>query len=244
VKLISSGMTALVLLAAHQEKAPAPPAAANPAVPRPAIAAIVDAFRDHRLVGLGDAHGNTLGDAFRLSLIRDPGFRSVVSDIIVESGNSRYQDLADRYVRGEDVARDQLQRIWLDTTQQHVASLDVPELFTLVRELNKSVPADRRLRVLLGEPPIDWERLKTADDYRAWEALDSSSRDVFGAELVRREVLSKNRRALALYGAGHFFRKVVSQSIVTLLEPRDTKVFTIWTNAALELSTLQSDVTS
>ena len=111
-----------------------------------------------------------------------------------------------------------------------------------MRVLNASEAPDRRLRILLGEPPIDWDALKTADDYRAWTAQPISSRDVFGVELIRREVLSKNRRALALYGAGHFFRKVANRSIVTLLEGSQTKLFTIWTNVAFELASVQPDV--
>ena len=55
-------------------------------------------------------------------------------------------------------------------------------------------------------------------------------------------MLAKNRRALALYGAGHFFRKVVDRSMVTILEGAQTRVFTIWTNAAFELSSAQADV--
>jgi hypothetical protein len=242
MKLLLGGIAALLLLASLHDIGAGQEPPASPAVPRAAIAAIVDAYREYRIVGLGDAHGNQLGEAFQLALIRDPGFRAVVNDIIVESGNFRYQDLADRFVRGENVPPEALQRIWVDTTQQQVASLDVPELFMTVRALNASAPAEGRLRILLGEPPIEWERLKTADDYKTWEAQPTSDRDWFGAELVRREVLAKNRRALALYGAGHFFRKVVNQSLVTILEGSQTKVFTIWTNAALELASVQADV--
>ena len=232
MKLLSLGLVPLLLLAVSQERA----------VPRPAIAAIVEAYRQYQIVGLGDAHGNELGEAFQLSLVRDPSFRAAVNDIVVESGNSRYQDLADRFVNGETVAPEALQRIWLDTTQQQAVSLEVSELCTTVRALNASAPAGRRLRILLGEPPIEWDRLKTADDYKTWDAQPTSSRDTFAAELIKREVLAKNRRAIAFYGAGHFFRKVVSQSLVTILEGSQTKVFTIWTNAALELSSLQADV--
>jgi hypothetical protein len=237
MKLLAVGIAALLLFAGTQDTP-------RPAAPRPAIAAIVEAFGQHRIVGLGDAHGNELGEAFQLALVRDDSFRAVVNDIIVESGNSRHQDVADRFTRGENVDPESLRRIWLDTTQQQAASLEIPPLFTAVRTLNASAPKDRQLRILLGEPPIDWERLKTADEYKAWEAQPASSRDGFAAELVRREVLAKNRRALALYGAGHFFRKVVSESIVTILEESQTKVFTIWTNAALELSSVQPDVKS
>jgi hypothetical protein len=216
----------------------------RPAVPRPAVAAIVEAFHKYRIVGLGDAHGNRLGEAFQQALVTDPGFLAVVDDVLVESGNSRYQDLADRFVRGEEVAPAALRRIWLDTTQQQAASGDVPALFTAVRTLNASRPANRRLRILLGEPPVAWESLKTADDYKAWQDSPESSRDGFGAGLIRREVLAKNRRALALYGAGHFFRKVIDRSLTTILERAETKVFTIWSNAALELSSVQPDVST
>jgi hypothetical protein len=49
------------------------------------------------------AHANEQGHAFRLSLIRDPRFRETVDDIVVEFGNARYQNLMDRFIRGEDV---------------------------------------------------------------------------------------------------------------------------------------------
>jgi hypothetical protein len=239
VKHLRAGV-ALLLAGVHGAVGQAP--AVRSAAPRPAVAAVVDAFREHRVVGLGDAHGNRLGDAFRLALIRDPGFLAAVDDVVVEVGNSRYQDLADRFVRGEAVDAASLQKIWLDTTQQQAVTLGVPELFTAVRALNASRPVGRKLRILLGEPPIDWDSLKTRGDYEAWEAAPASSRDAFGAELIRREVLAKKRRALALYGAGHFFRKVVDRSLVTLLEGSDARPFTIWTNVGLELSTVQADV--
>jgi len=214
-----------------------------PARPLDAKTAIFEAFRQHAVVAIGDAHGNQQGDAFRLALIRDPRFATVVNDVLIESGNSRYQEVLDRYVlRGEDVPRDALQRIGLDTTQQHVASLEVPELFGAVRGINGSLPQDRRLRILLGEPPIDWERMRTPEELKAWDASPAANRDVFGVELIRSEVLARNRRVLALYGAGHFFRKVISESMVTLLEEGKTKPFTIWTNAAAEMSAFQSDV--
>ena len=231
----------VLLVAACASMASQPAPQGSGATPLKPIDAILEAFRDYRLVGIGDAHGNRLGEAFQQSLIRDSRLPMLVNDIVMESGNSRYQEVADRYIRGESVPRDSLQRIWLDTTQQHLASLEIPLVFSAVREVNMSLPPDRRIRVLLGEPPIDWDRMKTKDDLRAWSASPDSSRDGFAADLVRREVLTKNRRGLLLYGAAHFFRRVVHQSIVTLLEPQ-IPVFTVWTNAATELAALQPDV--
>lgn len=55
-------------------------------------ARIIEAFRTHDIVALGEgAHNNEQGHAFRLSLIQDPAFARVVNDIVVEFGNARYQ---------------------------------------------------------------------------------------------------------------------------------------------------------
>jgi len=243
----------LVLTSAAPSTSGAPqpvPAAAKPAAPqaKPAapvepVAAILEAFGSHQLVALGDAHGNEQGAAFQRTLIRDPRFAEVVQDIVVEVGNSRHQALMDSFISGQDVPADALRRVWLDTTQQQAASLEMPELFKTVRDLNASRPRERQLRVLLGEPPIDWDKIRTAADLRRWELEPLSGRDVFAADLIRREVLGKQRRALALYGAGHFFRKNVDHSLVSLLEDaRATKAFTIWTNAAADMAAMQPDV--
>lgn len=258
---LSIVMLALLLIVPQQRasaQTPAPAsapataaAAARPAVPLDAVTAVLDAFRQHALVGIGDAHGDRQGEAFQLALVRDLRFAALVNDIVMESGNSRHQAVVDKFVRGEEVPPDALRRAWLDTTQQ-VVSLEVPELVTAVRRVNASLAPDRRLRVLLGEPPIDWERIRTSDELRQWEASPEANRDAFVVDLIRREVLAKNRRALLLYGAGHLFRKVINQSIVTLFESGQMQgaqaaqvkmtVLTIWTNAAAEMSTMQADV--
>jgi hypothetical protein len=59
---------------------------------------------------------------------------------------------------------------------------------------------ERRLRILLGDPPIDWDPVKAKGDPGKWVAL----RDTFPAELIEREVLAKHRRALVVFGNMHF----------------------------------------
>src|SRR5918995_6751529 len=95
-------------------------ASSPPAVPLEPIAAILDAFKTHQIVALGEGgHGNEQGHAFRLSLIRDPRFAQVVNDIVVEFGNSRYQEIIDEFVSGSDVPYASLRKVWQDTTQPH-----------------------------------------------------------------------------------------------------------------------------
>src|SRR5436190_19923307 len=134
--------------------------ASRAAVPVEPIAAILDAFRSHTIVALGEgAHGNMPGHSFRLSLIRDSRFPDIVNDIVVEFGNARYQVVMDRFVRGEAVPDEVLRPVWRDTTQT-TAVWDIPiyeEFFRAVRHVNASRPPARQLRVLLGDAPIEGE---------------------------------------------------------------------------------------
>jgi hypothetical protein len=173
-----------------------------PAVPVEPVSAILDAFQTHPIVALGEGpHGNEQGHAFRLALIRDPRFAATVNDIVVECGNGRYQTLMDRFVNGSNVSDDALRHVWQDTTVT-TSGCDRPiyeEFFRAVRALNASLTADRRIRVLLGDAPIDWSRVKTREDVHRWGLV----KDQHAADVVLKEVLAKHRRALVIYGDGH-----------------------------------------
>ena len=119
-------------------------AAGLPAADPPAVGvdAVLDALRGHPVVALGDNHGNEQVHALRLALIRDPRFQALVNDIVVEFGTARYQDVMDRFVRGEEVPYPALRRVWQDTTQPEY-EWDLPiyeEFFRAVRKVNESAP--------------------------------------------------------------------------------------------------------
>ncbi|MEQ1945973.1 MAG: hypothetical protein ABL995_02215 [Bryobacteraceae bacterium] len=218
---------------------------ALPAVPLEPIAAIVDAFRSHDIVAMDEGnHGNEQGHAFRVSLIRDERFIRSVNDIVVEVGSARYQDVMDRFTAGEDVPYSDLRKVWEDITQPH-GPADRPiyeEFFRAVREVNASLPRERRLRVLLGEPPIDWDTVRTRDELWQWLL----QRDTHAVEVIHREVLAKGRHALVVYGGMHLLRKPPEDGpgIVSRLERDGTKVFSIWTNTYADVVALQADAIS
>jgi hypothetical protein len=214
----------------------------KPAVPLEPISAILDAFKTHEIVALADAHGNDQNHAFRLALIRHPRFALTVNDIVIELGNARYQSVADEFVRGGNVGPEDLRHIWRDTTVPTAGNnyLMIEELLRTVREVNTTLPRERQLRVLLGDPPIDWARVHTHDEHTQWIAM----RDSYPAARIEVEVLAKSRRALVLYGQRHFQRQNIdsnfdmehwqAQTIVSLLEAATpTKVFTIWQEDSL-----------
>jgi hypothetical protein len=189
------------------------------------IGAIIDPFTSHSVVALSEDHGNEQGHAFRLELIRDTRFGVVVNDIVVEFGNALYQERMDRFIRGEDVPYAELREVWQNTTQAH-SVWDRPiyeEFFRTVRSVNASLPRERQLRVLLGDPPVDWKAV-TAGTQRLAPLM--ADRDRFPAALIHREVLATRRRALVIYGGNHLFR--AGRSLVRELERMSgTRVFTV-----------------
>jgi hypothetical protein len=211
-------------------QAPEPP----PARPTDPVAVIANALRTYAVVALGEgAHEGEQDAAFRLKLLRDATVQAAANDIVTECGNSRYQEVMDRYVAGRDIPPETLRRIWEDSIVASPVcdSRVYRDLFTVVREINATKPPERRLRVLLGGPPIDWQAVRSFADIVRWE----EDRDRFVADVIGREVLSKGRHALALYGRMHVPLKnertnfQSADYFVALLEASGVKVFKIWT---------------
>jgi hypothetical protein len=227
-----------------QTSAPVPPAPVEP------MTAILDAFRTHDIVGLTDPHGNVQMQAFLLSLIRDARFPAVANDIVIETASARYQDAIDRFVRGEYVPRDVLRKAWEDHTVPGIGT-QTEELIRAVRTMNASLVEGRRLRLIAGDPPIDWENVTSRQDHHRWIEL----RDSYPADLIRRQVLDRGRRALVIYGQGHLQRRQIvsnydmstweAQTVASLIE-RDAgiRIFNVWSVMGKDTTAVPDDVTS
>ena len=163
-------------------------------------------------------HGAGGTREFLKTLVHHPRFAGAVNDIVVEFGNARFQALADRYVFGEPVAREELKQIWEDTTiVSGVWTAPMYEgMLADIRALNESLPPSRRVRVLLGDPPIDWSVVRgpADEDMNDW-------RDAHFAWVVEEQVMKKHRRALIWIGGAHISRQVrFPNSLIHLLDRR------------------------
>ena len=232
--LIASA-SAMAMAVAQQAGISAAAVAAAAARPRPAVEAILDAFAEYNVVALGEGpHGNEAGHRFRVSLIRHPRFPATVNDIVVEFGTARHQAVMDRYLAGENVPRKSLRRAWQDTTVPG-PTWDRPiyaQFFAEVRALNATLPAERKIRVWLGDAPIDWDAVRGPADVHKFGV----AKDGHDGELVKREVLAKGRKALIIFGDGHLQgRGFAPGSLTNVLErpPDAVKIFAIAATTAV-----------
>jgi hypothetical protein len=184
-----------------QQPVPAPAASMPPSV-RDATASMVDAINTHTIVMFGETHANKQEYAWLCSLVRDPSFHARVDDIVVEFGNSLYQKSVDRWIAGEDVPIAQVEKAWRNVIGSvGPVSPVYAEFYHAVRESNQ-MPGSHKVRLLLGDPYADWEKIKDAEGLGPF----ITHRDEWYAQVVNDEVLAKGHRALLIMGAGHFRR--------------------------------------
>lgn len=154
------------------------------------VQTLISAFDHTDILALGESHWRKSDSDLRIRLVRHPEFAKKVHSIVVEFGSTAYQPILDRYVRGEDVSFADLQKVWRNTTQTNGVweSPVYAEFFAAVREVNKKLPADRRVRVFAGDPP------------------PGGARDFSAASILKEQVLDKGGKALLVYGSGHLYR--------------------------------------
>ncbi len=95
--------------------------------------------------------------------------------------------------------------MWRDTTQ--VAAWDAPvyaEFFAAVREVNQKLPPLRRLHVIAGDAPIDWDKVKTKQDIEPFLA-----RRRFPVS-INHVAVQAGQKALVIYSDGRLRRPALS----------------------------------
>jgi hypothetical protein len=176
------------------------------AVPSPKVAKATDgifaAFQSHPLVGLGEWHGMAQELDFYSTLVRDPRFAREVGNVVLETGDAAQQAVVDRYVNGENVPYIELRKVWTDTVGWFPTVLPLGSInfYAAIRAINLRLLPQNRIKVWLGEPPIDWPQVKTKAD---WLPIEDQ-RDNHPVALIEREILGKGKKALVIYGADHF----------------------------------------
>ena len=155
---------------------------------------LISAFDQADIVALGEWHGRIRLDSdLRIALVRHPDFAKKVRSIVVEFGSTTEQSTLDRYIRGENVSRAQLEQVWKTTTQAPNGIWDQPiyaDFFAAIRDVNSRLPADARIRVFGGDPGPG----------------DNRSRETAAVSVLKEQVLQKHGKALVIYGAVHFYR--------------------------------------
>jgi len=154
------------------------------------VQTLIAVFDQADIVALGEAHGRRADSDLRIALVRHPDFAKKVRFIVVEFGSTTEQATLDRYIQGENVSRAQLERVWKTTSNGVWDSPIYADFFRAVRDVNATLPAALRIRVLGGDPG----------------PTDQRDRETAAVAVIEELVLAKHAKALVIYGAAHFYR--------------------------------------
>lgn len=182
------------------------------------VETILSQFTRSDVVALGEWHWTQEDSDLRIQLVRHPQFPEKVRLVVTECGNALHQTVLDRYVNGENVPQQEFQKLLRDVTSPGGCDSPVYEQFLQeIQKINRSLPLDRKIHVLAGDHPIDWENILSSQDWRQI----SESRDSFASTLIAHEILKKQQKALIVYGAGHIYRNMIDsapRNLVSLLD--------------------------
>jgi hypothetical protein len=211
ILVIACIATIVTLPARAQNPGPLP----SPRV-QPAIDGIIGAFASHPLVGMDDNHGLAQEEDFYAALVRDPRFAKEVGNVVVEFGGAAAQPIIDRYVNGEPVPYSELRKVWTQVVGwiPTVTGLGYMNFYAQVRAANLTLPPEQRIHVWLGEPEIDWTKIKAQADI----VTILGTRESHAADVIKREILAKNKKALVIYGGAHLDRAMGAGTVISLVE--------------------------
>ena len=159
-------------------------------------------FEDRQFVFIGSTHGDLKIEEFLMCLVSRRAFNQRVTDIVVEWASSGHQRLIDRHVLAIDpVSVDSLARIWFDT--------DAPTLWTTLpqvrrfvatlREVNRTLPAAKRIRLIGGNEGIDWSKVHVAEDLAPY----AYKTNLLPHLLIEHLAKTEGNRTLVVYGDCH-----------------------------------------
>lgn len=165
---------------------------------------ILQIFKNHNIIGLGEG-GHHLENAhqFFQNLFDNKKIQEVIDFVIVEFANANYQTILDKYIFGEQIYIEEIKKIWRESTQSPGLFGEAPIYFDLlkkIRNINSTLPNDKKIKVLAGDPSIDWKSIHTLDDYKKQIGYN---REVFPAELAIDFGVMQRKKVLVIYSEFH-----------------------------------------
>ena len=235
--------------AARRAGAPPPRSSSPPLKDEQVVKAadfVVQTIDRYPMIGFGDVHTCLEFHQFLHELVRDPRLPGKVNDIVVEFGNPLFQAAIDRYVlNGEDVPRDERKGAWENAAiGWSISSSPIYEyFFDLVREVNAKLPREKRMRVILGDAPLDFTQVRKdpatalAKFVISREAPLSAIREASLAASVH-GVLAQGHRGLIICGSGHLRKNGLPGSARQLIDKQDPGKFYYLENVSTASSEL------
>ena len=168
-----------------------------------AIAYVLASLQERSIVAVGEgAHAAREPHELLRDILSDERVLRAIDVVIVEFATALHQSVLDAYIRGDPVPFEELSRVWRDTSTSPVAPWDSPlyhELLRAIRDANAALRPEDRVRVLAGDPPVDWAAIESREDFERW----AQPRDPYVAKAAIEQAFGLGKKVLVVYGGAH-----------------------------------------
>jgi hypothetical protein len=168
--------------------------------------ALAKQFDDHQFVFIGSTHGDLKIEQFIACLVTRQAFRERVTDIVTEWASAGQQRLIDRYILGlEEISMDDLTPIWFNTDAPTMWTTlpQVRETLKALHDVNKTLPPAKRIRLVGGNDPTDWSKVKITEDLAPYPFKTNFMPHLIIEHLAK----TPGNRTLVVYGDAHIHYK-------------------------------------
>jgi hypothetical protein len=172
----------------------------------PSISAAADAlaakFEDHQFLFVGSTHGDAKIEEFLACLVTRPAFQRRATDIVTEWASSGQQQLLDRYVlKLEPAPAGKLDTIFLDNDSPSlwISLPPIRQTIETLREVNRTLPPQKRIRLVGGNEGIDWAKITTPEDFAPYPYKTNLMPHLILEQLAK----TPGNRTLVVYGEAH-----------------------------------------
>ena len=156
-----------------------------------------------RVIAFGETHQHKSLHTLIERTLKSKRIQDDIDVIIIEFGNSFYQDLLDRFISGEDVSIEALRVVWRNTLLSPNTVWDSPvyeRFFITIRDINKSLKPEKKYRVIAAGKAINWSTIHSKEDMKSFYKT-TRTEQIY--EVVGNEVFGKNKTALLIAGDWH-----------------------------------------
>ena len=206
---------------------------------------IIKSFEHSNIIGFGEgAHGLENFHQFFIKMLDNVKIQEIIDVLIVEFANTDYQDILDEYIFGKNISIKDLRKIWRESTQSPGRFGEHPvylELLKKIREINLTLPEEKKIRVIGGDPSIDWKSITTWDEYAKEVGFN---RIFFPAKLAIEHGINCDKKVLLIYSGFHLVKindqriDPNHQTITTVINnkrPNGMKVIEVFNPKSFEL---------
>jgi hypothetical protein len=162
---------------------------------------VMEALGRHRVVIMGEVHHRPRYWGFNSSLVEDPKFPDVAGTIYMELP-ANDQGLIDGFLAAKELDTKPVIEMLRDMLWMGWPDKPMLDFFVTVWKVNRQLPADKKLRIMLVDMERPWNKIHKREDWGQYDV----DRDKYMAENILRDIREQpeeKRNGLFIVGVGH-----------------------------------------